>query len=243
MLRRESTPTHAALGVLSQREAELGFTLPAAVRAWYAIEGASELLRRGLDGQGIPIEELGAPYAGLSDEPIDLVREGRLLLLVENQGVCSWAVRLDGSDDPPVDIEYDSMPEPEWHPFAHSFSAFVEHCAFWTERVEHPLSVMGLADTSSFARALAELEDTIGGAWSVSLETLEGLVQHGITADGLVSYVEHERCWVGSARTSDGLQALLGVMLAHVPADRVTPRNDASKLALTAAVRARAPSE
>lgn len=218
-------------------------TLPGAVREWYTIDGASELLRRGLDAQGIAIEELGAPCTGFSEEPLDLVPEGRLLLLVENQGVCSWALRLDGSDDPPVDIEYDSMPEPEWQPFAPSFSAFVEHCACWTARLAHPVSVTGLADASAFAAALAELEGTIHGAWSVSLQTLEGLQQHGIAVDGVVSYVEFERCWTASARTSDGLKALLDVMLKHVSADRVTPRNDASTLALAAALATRTASE
>jgi hypothetical protein len=228
------TESETALATLARREAALGLTLPAAVRAWYAIDGASELLRRGLDAQGIALEELGAPYEGLAEEPIDLVPSGWLLVLVENQGVCSWAVRLDGSDDPPVDVELDSMPEPEWQPFAATFSAFVEHCACWTARADHPLAVSGVASPEVWARAQSALAETIPGAWALTLETPDGPLRHAVAGDAVVSYVAHEHGWSASGPTPDALNALLDVLLVHLPTDRLRPANEATTRALAA---------
>jgi hypothetical protein len=54
----------------------------------------------------------------------------------ENQGVCTWAVKLDGADDPPVVVEVDSIDnavspaEVRWEPCAGSFSTFT-YCRAW----------------------------------------------------------------------------------------------------------------
>jgi hypothetical protein len=53
-----------------------------------------------------------------------------LLIMTENQGVCNWAVRLDGSDDPPVVVEVDSAPNDRWQPYTSAFSAFI-FCRIW----------------------------------------------------------------------------------------------------------------
>ena len=72
------------------------------------------------------------------DEPIEVEAMSRppwrkrsldapviLPFMVENQGVCTWAVRLDGSDDPEVLVEVDSGDPPEWQTAAPSFSAWL----------------------------------------------------------------------------------------------------------------------
>ena len=48
----------------------------------------------------------------------------------ENQGVCYWAVQLDGSADPPVVVTVDTAPCEVWLPLAPSFSEFV-YCQIW----------------------------------------------------------------------------------------------------------------
>nr|BFE59268.1 hypothetical protein GCM10020063_037940 [Dactylosporangium thailandense] len=54
-------------------------------------------------------------------------QEIRLLpFMIENQGVCFWAVMLDGSDDPPVMISLDDLePSDEWTMLAATFSDLV----------------------------------------------------------------------------------------------------------------------
>ena len=77
-----------------EAEKRLGFRLPASVRESYSIKDAIDIL---------------AKYSN-QDPPILLkefaVTEWNSLRLLpfkyENQGVCTWSVVLDGSDDPPV---------------------------------------------------------------------------------------------------------------------------------------------
>jgi hypothetical protein len=93
-------------------EARLGQRLPAAVREW--VGGCGDL--GSLSGQ---------------DDARRLdqweVRDGHLLVMVENQGCAVWGVRLDGSDDPPVfwaPSRGSAGGELEWEPVADHFSTF-----------------------------------------------------------------------------------------------------------------------
>ena len=51
----------------------------------------------------------------------------------ENQGVCTWAILLDGSDDPPVMVDVDSDGT-AWQPLAQKFSTYVYTCV-WDYRI------------------------------------------------------------------------------------------------------------
>jgi hypothetical protein len=74
----------------------------------------------------VAIAELGVPAPHWRErEPIDFLRERLLWIMTENQGVCLWAVRLDGTNDPPVVVDVDSTPRIAWRPFASSFSEFI----------------------------------------------------------------------------------------------------------------------
>jgi len=116
--------------VLRRREQRLGISIPTSVREWYSLEDSVNLWGRYTnDDCPVPINELGEPVDWV-DPPRDLVREGLLLICRENQGVASWAVRLDGTDDPPVVVEVDSWPDPNWIPCADRFSTFL-FCQFW----------------------------------------------------------------------------------------------------------------
>lgn len=129
-----SVPAVSAMhtDLLSAREAELGLRWPASIREWYSLEGAVELLRRhSNDDDPVPIERLGAPVAPWYGETCrDFLSKSLLLIMLENQGVCNWAVQLDGSPDPPVVVAVDTAPDELWLPATQSFSEFV-YCQIW----------------------------------------------------------------------------------------------------------------
>jgi len=99
----------------------LGIRLPPSVRDWYCNEEAIDIL---------------AKYSN-QDPPIPLekfaVTEWNSLRLLpfkyENQGVCTWSILLDGSDDPPVYVDVDSDGK-QWNMQATTFSAYVYACVW-----------------------------------------------------------------------------------------------------------------
>jgi hypothetical protein len=116
-------PSRAAI---AERERQLGVKLPASVSEWYSLPGAINVLVGATDDYAMRIEELGEPFDGWGKGPRDLVREGLVVIRIENQGVCSWAVRLDDGADPRVLIEVDSKPDAViWRLHAASFSDYV----------------------------------------------------------------------------------------------------------------------
>lgn len=92
--------TTAALGEIESAEQRLGVRLPPSVREWYSLESAlSVLSEHSNDDPLIPVRDFA-----LTDSTA-----GRLIpIRWENQGVCTWAILLDGSDDPPVLVDVDS---------------------------------------------------------------------------------------------------------------------------------------
>src|SRR5437879_4215525 len=105
-------PVHSpkAADFLVERERRLGIHLPPAVKEWYSFDGAVGLLEK-YSNDDVPtkLEELGAPVANwYGGGPRDFERDGLLLILQENQGVCCWAVKLGGAEDPEVVIEVDT---------------------------------------------------------------------------------------------------------------------------------------
>lgn len=114
-------PSPAMAALLDERERRCGVKFPASVREWYSLEGAAEAL----DGQDclVAVAELGEveeDWFGAGQQ--DFVAQGFLVIMYENQGVCWWAVLLDGSDDPPVVVAVD---RPQWSHCAAHFSTFV----------------------------------------------------------------------------------------------------------------------
>lgn len=127
-------PDPEAARRLAEQAAARGFRVPAALEALYAARGG-EALRRLLacSDDFVSPAGLGEPVTWRWDQPRDLVREGRLAFMFENQAVCLWALRLDGSDDPPVEVVRD--PELAWRPCTPTLSAFVEGRAFEVEEI------------------------------------------------------------------------------------------------------------
>jgi hypothetical protein len=117
------------IAALTERSAALRVTLPASFLEWYGMRDGIELLRRNSNTDDpVAIERLGTPLQWCWDEPHDLVAERLLLFMVENQGVCIWALQLDAGDDPPIVVASD--PDLEWGPCAERFSTFIA-CQIW----------------------------------------------------------------------------------------------------------------
>lgn len=110
-----------AIAELERAEQRLGMRLPSSLREWYSYDGALTILAsHSNDDPPIPVEEFS-----LTDSDA-----GRLIpIRRENQGVCTWAVVLDGSDDPPVMVDVDSDGA-MWQPFARDFSTYVYTCVW-----------------------------------------------------------------------------------------------------------------
>jgi hypothetical protein len=120
---------------LAKRERELGIVFPESVREWYSLEQAVDLLHRhSNDDNPVPIEKLGEPFPNwYGGGPRDFVAQGLVVFMHENQGVCNWAFRLDGSPDPEVVVEVDTAPNDEWLQCSDKFGTFV-YCQIWDHR-------------------------------------------------------------------------------------------------------------
>src|SRR5688572_16059631 len=100
LLRIEPHVSSAAVSAVESVERRLGFRLPASVREWYSNDGAIDILAKySNQDQPIPPEKFA----------VTEWNSRRLLpFKYENQGICTWSISLDGSDDPSVYIDVDS---------------------------------------------------------------------------------------------------------------------------------------
>lgn len=172
--RLRSEPT--ALDALECAERRLGVRLPRSVREWYSCDDAVPILaEHSNDDSPIAVQDFA-----LRESPI-----GRVLpIRWENQGVCTWAVLLDGSDDPPVLVDVDSGGS-VWQLLAQKFSTYVYTCV-WDYRVvlgqpalvqaqNGPISPHAL---SVLAASLAEQPKTTG--WPGSVQHRFAGDRHGV---------------------------------------------------------------
>jgi hypothetical protein len=197
--------------LLYQREQQLGIEFPAAVREWYSLEGAVQLLERfSNDDSAFAIEELGEPFDDWYDGgPKDFLSDKLLLFMRENQGVCNWAIRLDCGSDPPVVVEVDTAPAAKWLPCTDRFSTFV-WCQIW----DHSQLAVGVSaqeihllkrDLSFLKSNFDELPTTYGWPGNVNyrFKSEKGAI---IIWDGRDRGVD----WFVSARSASDLKAVLG---------------------------------
>ena len=121
LVNSEPRTSIAAESVVREAESRLGLSLPSSVREWYACEDALQILDKH-SNQDPPI--------AVRDFAV-IEQHSRTLLPIrhENQGVCTWAIVLDGSEDPPVFVDVDSNGK-EWQPLAPTFSAYVYSCVW-----------------------------------------------------------------------------------------------------------------
>lgn len=127
--------------LLRKREEQLGIKFPDSVREWYSLDGAVNLLELYSNNDSpVEIDKLGDLFEDwYGGGPKDFLSERILLFMHENQGVCNWAISLDGSSDPPVIVEVDTAPNAKWLPCADKFSTFI-WCQIW-DHSQHSVGV------------------------------------------------------------------------------------------------------
>ncbi len=136
LLGLEPNRSSSANAILALQEESIGRKFPAAVREWYELEDACQLMLAYSNGdRSVDIDKLGnVDTDSRSGDRYDLLAQNLLVFRWENQGVCAWAVRLDGSDDPPVVVDVDTQFR-SWLPCADSFSQHLYSCAWDWGRV------------------------------------------------------------------------------------------------------------
>jgi len=129
LLGAEPLVSPAAREIFKQVEQRIGRVMPASVREWYELDGAGQLLLRfSNDDPPLDIVDFGKPLKDTrGGGPHDLLERNLLVFRWENQGVCAWAIQLDGSDDPPVVVDVDTQFS-SWVQCAPSFS---QHLYGW----------------------------------------------------------------------------------------------------------------
>ena len=116
----------AAKAVVHDAEKRLGLSLPSSVREWYGCEDALAILAKHSNED---------PPIAVPDFAVVEWQSRRLLpIRHENQGVCTWAIMLDGSEDPPVLVDVDSRGK-DWRRSASTFSSYVYSCVWDYRRV------------------------------------------------------------------------------------------------------------
>jgi hypothetical protein len=125
----EPSVSPSAVELLDQVEKRIGRPLPASVREWYELRGACRLLlENSNDDPPVDISHFGEPARdSRGGGPHDLIARDLLLFRRENQGVCAWAICLNGSDDPPVVVDVDS----QFHTWASCADSFSHHVYSW----------------------------------------------------------------------------------------------------------------
>jgi len=89
---------------LTALEKRIHTPLPAALWEWYSMEDALDILNRYSNTDpALPPSQMRLITTHDTPRPRHF-----LTFRHENQGVCTWAIELDGSDDPPVFVDYDT---------------------------------------------------------------------------------------------------------------------------------------
>jgi hypothetical protein len=203
--------SRAALRALDAAEARLGRVLPAAVREWYAQAGAVDRLDRySNDDPPVAIAEFAVTERRL-EGPVGETRE-LLVFRRENQGLCVWAVLLDGSDDPPVVVDGDAR----FRDWIACGVTFAEHLYAWMWDFRHVLQRESLVQGRTDPLAPADLA-WLRARFSAGPATLgwPGRTQYRFSRDGqwiLIWANDDAADWFLAADTQEGLGALLATV-------------------------------
>ena len=204
LLRSEPDVSSAAVSAVESAQRRLGFRLPPSVREWYCNEEAIDIL---------------AKYSN-QDPPIPLkkfaVTEWNSLRLLpfkyENQGVCTWSISLDGSDDPPVYIDVDSDGK-QWNMQAPTFSAYIYACVWdYASVLDQPAVVQAQNEplseeaVSELRRHFSQQPPTFG--WPGSMQHRFAGKQCAI----LIWAGEGQADWFVGARDAKSLEGALRIV-------------------------------
>lgn len=196
---------------IAERERLLAVKLPAAVIEWYSLRGALEVLAGATGDRALGATELGEPPDGWGGGPRELLRQGLLVIRVEHQGTCHWAVRLDDGADPRVLVEVGSRQDtPIWRLHAASFSDYVFTLA-WDRQAFLLPYCLAAQDVRLDGRDLALLEQEFSQrqrTWAWPGHTnyrFERGDQRVVVWDG-----DQQADWSLLAGSAEGLAALAG---------------------------------
>jgi hypothetical protein len=236
----EPPVSEASVRQLDELERHRGITLPASVREWYVRDGAvARLSGHRNEDHASPIAELGQPLTHAEGAPFDAVAHGLLPVLVENQAVCTWAVCLDGTEDPPVVVAVDGQLA-DWRPHAETFSAFV-YGRLWDHAVALARPHMITAPLPSLMPGvLAALREAFDE--EPMTEGFPGDVQHRFGGADRSILIWAERNgpsdWMLTADTPEALEALVQAVAPLVTLDEHACGNSAESEALLGRLRA-----
>jgi hypothetical protein len=149
LLGRELKPSSKAAHSVTQTEQRLGISFPTSVREWYHYDDSIDILYEH-SNQDPPI----------AISALSLIRWNSSQLLPfknENQGVCKWAILLDGTDDPPVYVDVDSNGR-DWQQVTSTFSAYVKTCIWDYKKVLNQPELIEAQNAPLSSDAVAELE-------------------------------------------------------------------------------------
>lgn len=121
-----------AMEALNHLQYQLPMPLPASVREWYSLQQATDWLAEySNDDHPIPVEQFTVVESSRKGRSVDKQARAQpelMPILQENQYVWTWALRLTGTQDPPVVVALtQTEPGTHWHwePYAVTFSTFV----------------------------------------------------------------------------------------------------------------------
>ena len=204
LLRNEPRVTSAARSAVENAERRLGFRLPASVREWYCDDEAINILAKySNQDPPIPLEEFA------------LTEWNSLRLLpfkYENQGVCTWAISLDGSDDPPVYVDVDTDGK-QWNMQASTFSAYVYSCVWDYSVVMDQPALVQAQNESLSEEALGELRRHFGEQPPTS--GWPGSTQHRFAGNQCAILIwagKGQADWFVGARDAKSLEGVLRIV-------------------------------
>ena len=191
----------ASVERLTGVQTRLGVSMPPSVAEWYRRGDAISILRKHSN----------------DDPPIDvsdfetITWQSRLLLPIryENQGVCTWAIHIDGSDDPPVLVDVDTDGE-QPNPFADTFSEYVYSGIWDYNRVFDRPALVQAQNRPLSSEAVATLQRT--HVQEVSTYGWPGSMQYRFDASNnaiLIWSNTDQADWFAAASSANALKDLL----------------------------------
>jgi hypothetical protein len=197
----EPEVTADAQAEVKNAERRLGITMPASIRDWYERGDAIQILAEHSNNDP-PIRI--ADFAAMRWDSHTLVP-----IRYENQGVCTWAISLDGSDDPPVLVDVDTGGR-EWQVLARSFSEYVYSCVWDYRIVLHQPALVEAQNCEISKEAVETLALTFRQA--VQTHGWPGSTQyrfHGNQQGVLIWAVEEQADWFIGASDAESLRTVL----------------------------------
>ncbi|MEL7082871.1 MAG: hypothetical protein AAF268_09815 [Cyanobacteria bacterium P01_A01_bin.3] len=184
---------------LDALETRLCLELPYSVREWYSHFNAIETLAVcSNDDHPIPIQEF---------ELEQWKSHTFLPFKIENQGVCRWAISLDGSVDPPIFV---NVEEAGWIAHADTFSRHVYSCVWDHATV---FAKPGLVQAQNVPISSSTLNN-LATHFTAEIRTFgwPGQTQYRFAGDRqtiLIWSNEHQADWFVAADDTDTLHSLL----------------------------------